>query len=249
MTTIRRAVAVALAAAIAFSGCGDDDDVSSDTTAPTSETTTSSATTATTATTTTAAPGDLPGERVDIFPYAGAALSVVGVAHDDTLNVRAGPGTGYDVVGELEPTAGGLVATGHVRDLGDSFWTEVEVDDRTGWVNVRHVTQFGATDDVTAQIASSGGLPTAGSVLDLGLAVAERRASEEPPSDVVVVVAPTEGDLGEVTLDVIGFGDDAVGGERLHVFAATEDGGATYYVKSVERTVMCTRGVEGGVCL
>lgn len=241
-----------LVATLLVGACGDDDDdVSSDRTTTTNTTTTeATGTTADDETTTSRPAGELPGERIEIFPYEGAELAVVGVAHDDMLNVREGPGVDFDVVTELRPTALGLTATGHVRDIGDAFWTEVEVDDDTGWVNVRFVSQFGATDDIRAEIESAGGLPTAGSVLDLGMAIAERRASDEPASDIVVVVPPSMGDLGEVTIDVIGFGDDSVGGERLHVFAASEDGGDTYYVQSVERTVMCARGIGGGgLCL
>ena len=240
-----------LAATLLVAACGDDDDVSSDTTTTTTtaDATSTTGEATTSSSTTSAAPGDLPGEVIDIFPYEGAELGVVGVAHDDTLNVREGPGTSFDVVTELAPTAVGITATGHVRDVGDAFWTEVDTSDGTGWVNVRFVSQLGSTDDVTAEVEGDGGLPSAASVLDAGLAVAERRASQEPPSDIVVVSAPSAGDLGEVTIDVIGFGDDAVGGERLHVFTASEDGGATHRVRSVERTLLCTRGVDGGACV
>lgn len=198
----RRAWIAVLAAASVLAACGGDDDgdpVSGDTTT-TSTTTTSTTTSEPTSTsadddTTSDEPaGGLPGERVETFPFAGAELAVVGVAHDDTLNVREGPGVDFDVVTELGPTALGFTATGHVRDLGDAFWTEVDVDHVTGWVNVRFVSHLGSTDDIRAEIESSGGLPTAGSVLELGLAIAAGQASDEPPSDIVVVVAPSTGD-------------------------------------------------------
>ena len=81
-----RRLAVVVLASLAVVACGDDGD--SNTTTP-DTTSTSLATTTTSAT-------ELPGERVEIYPYEGAALAVVGVASDDTLNVRVGPGTDFD---------------------------------------------------------------------------------------------------------------------------------------------------------
>ena len=43
-------------------------------------------------------------------------------------------------------------------------------------------------------------------------------------------------DLGEITVDVIGFPDDAQLGERLHVFAEPDPGGESFTVRSVEST-------------
>jgi hypothetical protein len=252
MTAARRALVALLTVTVVLAACGDDDDpdVSSGTTTTSTTTTEATATTTDGTTTTGGTAGDLPGERIEIFPYEGAELAVVGVRHDDTLNVRAGPGTGFDVVTELRPTAVGITATGHVRDLGSSFWTEVEVDATTGWVNVRFVSQLGSTEDITAQLRSAGPLPTGTSVLDVGMAVAQRAAGDAERPSIVVVIAPSAGDLGEVTIDVLGLPDDAQGGVRLHVFVASEDGGDTYAVKSVEATSLCTRGVgDGGACV
>jgi hypothetical protein len=61
------------------------------------------------------------------------------------------------------------------------------------------------------------------------------------------VVAPSEGDLGEVTFDVVGYPDDAVYGQRLHVFGRSGEGGG-FDLKSVESTLLCRRGVADGVC-
>jgi hypothetical protein len=85
-------------------------------------------------------------------------------------------------------------------------------------------------------------------MLDLGFLVADFLASEEPPSDIVLVEAPTVGDLGEVTYDVIGLGDDAVRGLRVHVFGTpiTE----AFTLRTVEVTVICGRGVDAdGLCV
>ena len=126
------------------------------------------------------------------------------VLHGGTLD--------HDVIGELDPLATGVVATGHNRSVDDSFWSEVDVDGQVGWANVRFLLQLGATDDITGQLAAGpDGLPSAADMVALAESVGERRASDEPPSRVVVVEEPELGELGSIMVDVIGLGDDAVG--------------------------------------
>ena len=87
-------------------------------------------------------------------------------------------------------------------------------------------------------------------MLQLGEQVAAQRDQDgEPVPDVVVVDGPSVGDLGEITIDVVGFGDDAVLGERLHVFAEPDQGGESFTVRSVEATTLCRRGVSDGRCV
>ena len=257
---MRRApVALALTAALVLgsAACGDDDDEGGDAGATTTEasgssadpgsSTTSSAGSSTTTTeaegeTTTTAEGDLPGEPIDIHPDEGTALAVVGVAADDTLNVRSGPGTDFDVATELGPLDDGFVATGRNRVLDDdSVWAEVEADGTTGWVNVAYVAQLGATVDVTADVPTTG----ASTVAALAEAVAAGRVGEgEGPTPTVTIVdGPT---ATEVTVDVIGLADDAQRGERLHVVAAPAEAGFT--ATTVEATALCARGVTDGLC-
>jgi hypothetical protein len=208
---------------------------------------------ASTTTTTTAAGGDkLPGERVEIYPYAGARLAVAGVAADDTLHVRTGPGVEFDVAFDLPPTAMNATATGHNRSIREgSFWSEVSVDGRTGWANSSFLLQPGQTTDVTAALfPTPADRPRAESLDDLGRAVARRRASAEPSSRIVVVDGPTVGDLGEITVDVIGLGDDAQGGERLKIFAQPQSASPRFTVRTVEVTALCSRGVtRDGLCV
>jgi hypothetical protein len=207
-------------------------------------------TTTTAATTTTATPpseDELPGERVEIFPHEGAQLAVVGVAVGDTLNVREGPGVDFGVAFELEPLAVGITATGHNRHLDESMWAEITAQGRTGWANTTYLLQPGAVDDITSQIAED--RPRAETMRALGRVVAERVASDDPPSTIVVVDGPTVGDLAEITVDVIGFGDDSVGGERLHIFAEPAEGGTGFVLRTVERTVLCSRGVADETCV
>ncbi len=63
-------------------------------------------------------------------------------------------------------------------------------------------------------------------------------------------VGPTVGDLGEVTYDLGGLGDDSVWGWRLHVFGAPDEDGKGFSLKSVEGTIFCLRAVdEEGRCV
>jgi hypothetical protein len=240
---MRRTSAVpVIALALLIGACGDDDDGGPGA----ASTTQSSATTATSSAAT------LPGERVETFPYQGAKLAVVGVAAGDTLNVRSGPGTEFGVVYDLGPTAMNATATGHNRSVGDGvFWSEISAEGRTGWARTSFLLQPGQVDDVTAALfPTPAERPTAKTMAELGQAVARRRASDEPPSKIVVVEDPTVGDLGEVTVDVIGLGDDSVGGERLKVFAEPGPRGESFTVRTVEATTFCSRGVsEDGRCV
>lgn len=193
----------------------------------------------------------LPGEPFDIGPREGDVVAVIGVAHDDALNVRALPGNGEATVTSLPPTTDDVVSLGRSRLLPGSIWLEVRVGGVTGWVNSSFVAYLGGVDDVTSSVvAAAGGIPVAETMLDLGLLAADTMASEDPPSRIVMTVAPTVTDLGEVTYDVIGLGDDAVRGVRLHVFGEPMPGGEGFSLKSVESTVLCGRGVTAdGLCI
>lgn len=213
----------------------------------------------TTAVPTTAAPApaaSLPGERIEIYPYGGALLAVVGVAAADTLNVRAGPGTDYPVAFTLEPLAHDIRATGHNRWVAEGIWAEVDAGGRSGWANVRFLLQPGSVEDVTARLyPSPSDRPSATTMTALAQAVERRwrqesigsEGSDESGSRVVVVDGPHSGDLAEVTVDVLGLHDDALGGVRLHVSAERMAGRFT--VRAVEVTELCSRGVTDGMCV
>lgn len=253
---MRRALLGLLALTLVLAACGDDDaETSTDTTEPvastdgTEETTTTESTT--TSTTAAPTPSELPGERIELFPQEGATLAVVGVAADDVLNVRAAPGVDFEVVAELAPLADGATATGHNRQLDDSIWNELTVDGATGWANSAFLAQLGEVGDITTELYPAvADRPTAETMRQLGEQVAQDRAGDEPPApDVVVVDGPSVGDLGEITVDLVGYPDDAVLGERLHVFAEPDPGGESFTVRTVESTTLCRRGVSDGLCV
>lgn len=195
-------------------------------------------------------PTELAGEVYDGPPLGGfpAALDVIGVAADDVLNVRAGPGVDAEVVATLAPLATDVAATGAARLLPGSIWLEVEVDGTTGWANSSFFAFLGSTDDITARIVEDEERPRAATLEELAQLVAARVASQEPASRIVISDGPSVGDLGEVTVDVVGLGDDAAAGLRLVVFATVEADGFT--LRTVERTVLCGRGVtDDGICV
>jgi len=184
---------------------------------------------------------------------AGDVLAVVGVRYDDNLNVRAGPGVGYDVLARLAPTADDLVAKGNTWSIPGAFWIEIEAGGVTGWVNLRYVAYLADTTDVTASVVDLlGEIPDAETMLDLGTMVAEAlidAGDSDVSAEAVVSVAPTVGDLGEITLDLTGAGDDSVYGVRLHIFGQPSASGEGFVLKSIEGTALCARGVSGGVCI
>ena len=230
----------------------------------------------------TGAAADLPGEPLELGPAEGAGLAVVGIRYDSALNMRAVPNG--EIIARLDNVMDGVrdpaiyvrrpdsddiittvvwkrgvVATGNTRELTTSIWHEFLAGDLTGWSSAAFLAQLGATEDATSEVVDAlGELPVADTMVELGLEVAQTMASQEPQSSVVVSGAPgLAGDLGQVTVDIVGIGDDSVRGFRLMIFAHpaenwTEDDPGPFTLKSVERTVLCHshRGVsDEGLCL
>lgn len=249
-TTLLALAVVAVLAA----GCGDDDagtTAGSTTTTTTTDVPKTSTTDGGPATTAATTPdGDLPGEPVEAPPAAGAELVVVGVEAGDVLHVRALPDPGAASVAQLGPLADGVAATGQNRRVGDAVWAQVESDGTTGWVNTAFVAQLGATDDATARLYPEvADRPVAETLVQLAGEVARDAAGDaEPAPRVTVVDGPSVGDLGEVVIDVIGYADDSVLGERLHLFAE-EEGSDSFRLRTVEATTLCRRAVSGGLCV
>ena len=217
----------------------------------------------------------LPGEPYEFGPPAGAALAVVGVSHDSVLNVRDVPAG--EIVARLDNVMNvgsepvvyvrrpdsdaliatldlnrGVIATGNTRKLPTTIWHEIRMGDAVGWASSAFLSPLGATSDATAEIvAILGETPAAPTLAELGRVVAEAVASDDPPSRIVVSGAPVIGDLGEITLDVLGLPDDAVRGFRLHIFAQQDSESDPFTLKTVESTTICDshRGVgEEGLC-
>lgn len=260
-----------------LTGCGDDtagDGGASTTTTAASSTTEPSTTESTTTTgvTTTSEPtttsttldpptteapdtpvaeADLPGSAFAVAPTAGEPIAVIGVRFDDVLNVRRVPGEDAEIVATLAPVADDAVATGRARQLTESVWWEVTTADGVvGWVGSAFTGKLGPTYDATAAVIDELGYrPEEATMSDLGLLVGETidrdPAFTSPP--VMVVEADETGDLGEVTFDIVGLGDDAVRGVRIHVFGEPLPSGDGFGLRTVEQTDLCdpTRGPTG----
>lgn len=219
---------------------------------PVSTSTEVTTTTAPAVATTSGAPAvhGLPGEQVEIYPHPDAELAVVGVSADDLLNVRAGPGTQFPVVFTLEPLAEGAVATGHNRLVaGTEMWVELRWNASTGWARSTFLLQPGQVTDVTSRLyPDPASRPSAEDLADLAETVGRSAGAQEPPPRITIVDGPHVGDLGEVTVDVVGLADDSVGGVRLKIFAHRAADG--FVLRAVEETLLCSRGVtDGGLCL
>ncbi len=204
----------------------------------------------------TVAAAELPGEPFELgFLRAGDRLGVMGVAHDDVLNVRALPGADQPVVATLAPLADDVTPTGRLRRLPDesSIWAEITRGAGVGWVNASYLAYLGAADDWTSQVveANGGRAPSAATMEALGDAVVATFAHPDPAEGTrsVQVTGATVGDLGEVTYDVVGLLDDAQIGLRLHVFGTPQAGGG-FTLASVEAVGLCSRGVtDTGACV
>lgn len=237
--------------AVALVACGDADDNGAADDGPTTTEPTTTEPTTTAPDDDDPADGELPGDPWDAFPTEGAELAVVGVAFDDVLNLRAGPGVEFDVVGELDPLAEGVLATGENRMLeGAGVWAEVTADGVTGWANYAFLAHLGQTDDATARLfPDPADRPAADTMEQLAEAVADALVGEDPDPTVTVAAAPTVGDLAEITVDVRGLADDSLGGYRLVIFAVADEPDG-FVLRTVESTVHCTRGVtDDGLCL
>ena len=191
----------------------------------------------------------LEGGPIDFGPKYGDILAVIGVSHDDALNLRSLPGPDHEILEAIAPLSQDLIAQGETWELPGAFWLKVDSGGTIGWVHMGFVAYLGDTSDATAFVVDDlNGYPVGDTMENLGQSVAEVFASVDPRSDVVIVASPTTGDLGEVTLDVIGLGDDATIGVRLHVFGEPTSEG--FVLKAVELTDLCGRGVTTeGLCV
>ncbi|MEZ5341191.1 MAG: hypothetical protein R2706_07010 [Acidimicrobiales bacterium] len=149
-----------------------------------------------------------------------------------------------------------IVSRGDLWLTPTSVWWHLTIDGDEAWANQKYLAAFGLTDDITSQVVASGVEKSAETIEALGLAVAASRASTDPVSTIVVVDESSGNrlSLAEITVDVIGLGDDAQKGERLHIFANVVYEEATetimlFELKSVEATLLCSRGISDGLCL
>ena len=215
--------------------------------------------TATTATASAESDEPLPGDPFEIGPPRGERLDVVGVRYDDVLNFRERPDPSAPIVDTVAPetTEPAIVSSGEGRLLARSAWWKVTVGGEPAWANFRFLGSLGPIDDAFDDLAASLPSTSAPTVEELIDEIAQARAGgPEPEVELVTPVQGLDADGAEVTIDVIGIGDDAVKGERfLLTFDLTfDDPNATdpevvsYELVGALRTVICGRGLSGEVC-
>lgn len=202
--------------------------------------------------TTDAGPVELPGDKVETAVSKGQLLVVMGVEYDQTLDLRVSPEPDAEVAGGVGPLSD-VTATGASRRVGDTgIWHEVRAGDMTGWAPAGSLAWRGETvDETSAMVRSLNRRPKGEDMLDLGRKIARASSYNDPTSGAKVSVtsAPTDGDPGQVTVDITGVPDDSVVGVRLSVFGSPNDDGG-YTVKTVELTYLCGRGVDKrGFCV
>ena len=259
---LRRSTLLVAALALVAAACGGSstaDDTTTTTTIPAAPTTTirpaASTTTTVAPSTTTTVPAPttttLPGEPLAFGPVSGDILGVVAVSFDDVLNLRAGPGTDYEVVKKMPAREERVIANGRAQALPNSVWYEVTYSGVTGWASSTYLAYLGEANDITSQIVDDiGEIPVASTMAALGQEIADTFEPIERPLRVRMSGEPSVGDLGEVIYDVVGFADDSVRGLRLHVFGRPGEDGSSFSLKSVEAVSLCLRGVtEDGACL
>ncbi|MBT8202497.1 MAG: SH3 domain-containing protein [Acidimicrobiia bacterium] len=261
MSRHRSLLATVLAVALVAAACGGDDagDDTTTTTVASTTTTTGPSSTPTTvpaSTTTTTPPAStttttLPGEPLDFGPASGDILGVVAVSFDDVLNLRAGPGTDFEVLKKMPAREDRVIANGRAQALPNSIWYEVTYSGVTGWASSTYLAYLGGTNDITSQIVDDlGEIPQATTMEALGRLVADTFEPVERPLRVEMSGEPSVGDLGEVIYDVVGFPDDALRGLRLHVFGQPSEDGSVFSLMSVEAVSLCGRGVtDDGLCV
>lgn len=209
----------------------------------------------------------LHGEETEMF-YSdeGAEVGAAGFApQDGPLVVHAAPTRESDAVSELGPLDAVELAgreRHHPEDGDQGSWTEIVLADGFGWVESGQLSDggglfyFGATQDVTDDYLEE--VPPAEQSEVIVESVAERVIGPEEETvdpegepagaDWALISSPEDHGEEFYRVDVTGYLDDSLAGERLFITVEVSEGG--YELVQVERTLICQRGVgDEGLCL
>lgn len=241
------ATTVLLLAACASSGedGGQDGSEPSGTVTATATVTETVAEPATPSVTPTGTPAEVPGEEVEAYlSTAGQEVGVAGLeSEEEPIIVRDVPSSTGAQVEEVD-RLGAVELAGrewnNTQDPDEGFWAQVRVDGAAGWMPSAHLYHFAATTDVTDDYRDVTGDSEQAVVETVG-----RQAASM--ADHVLLTTPDYAGEPFYRVDVTGMKDDAQAGERLFVTVGENDG--SYAAEKVERTLLCHRGVSGGLCL
>lgn len=133
---MRRTLAIIFLAGLLAASCGDDAaTTSSSSTTGGSSTTGDSTTVPETTTTTTQPPTTTAAPPEGAYAVEAVETCVIGSSPGGHVNVRSGPGTGFDLVGTLEEDATGVAATGWaVADADGDEWRQISFDGADAWI-------------------------------------------------------------------------------------------------------------------
>jgi hypothetical protein len=67
---------------------------------------------------------------------------VIGVAEDDTLNVRSSYGSEYPIIYKLAPNQSGIISTGSRRKNGPDEWLQISINGKLGWVRSAYLEEL-----------------------------------------------------------------------------------------------------------
>lgn len=194
-------------------------------------------------------PGEVtvPGEQVETyFSNEGAVVGVAGLdAAMAPEIIRAQPSLEAGQVSQVWRTGSVELAGREWNNTtlpDEGYWAEVRLDGVRGWMPSAHLFYFGGVEDVTGEYADIGSADDPYRVLGM---IGER--STNGMGRWAVVTTPDDTGDGAYRVDVTGMPDDAQAGERLRVTVEQSDEG--FRAGQVERTLLCARGVSGGLCL
>lgn len=93
----------------------------------------------------------VPGPTATAIVWRPEPYAVVGVASDDRLNVRSGPGVNYPLVGSIPAHGLGVQVGQSGQEVADALWLPVWHQGISGWVNSHYLArQVGTVDPEVA---------------------------------------------------------------------------------------------------
>jgi hypothetical protein len=106
--------------------------------------------------------GTEPATKTGWSPRTGEKASqyrVVGVASDDTLNLRSQPAHEAEILREIPHDATVITGTGRTKTVGGETWVEVIYDNAKGWVNARFLAEISRLTQATRPKAPNSAPP------------------------------------------------------------------------------------------